>query len=149
MHCFLPGAFCDQVQEEAARQQAPSYGKQGSMGAAVGAGAGGGPAGVGPGAAQPGAVLGARADWAARYRAPPPLHHAHHARLPLHQHHQPLHQPHQQHPPHQQLAALTHPALTHQQQPLQQVCTTRWSVVSSLRGKRDASTAITYLRSSL
>ncbi|CAG4940100.1 unnamed protein product [Colias eurytheme] len=64
-----------QVQEEAARQQAPSYGKQGAMG-------------------PPG---GARADWAARYRGPPPLHHApHHARLP----HAPHHAPHVQHPPH-------------------------------------------------
>ncbi|XP_037871053.1 histone lysine acetyltransferase CREBBP isoform X3 [Bombyx mori] len=56
-----------QVQEEAARQQAPSYGKQGAMGP--------------PGAA-------ARADWAARYRPPPPppLHHAPHLPRPHHLH---------------------------------------------------------------
>lgn len=77
-----------QVQEEAARQQAPSYGKQAAMGPPGG--------GVGVGVGAVGVGVGARADWAARYRAPPPLHHPphaqHHARLP--QHHAPQHAPH-------------------------------------------------------
>lgn len=68
------------MQEEAARQQAPSYGKQ-SAASARGA------------------------EWAARYRAPPPLHHAPlHARLPQPhlQHAHALHHPHHPHLPHPQ-----------------------------------------------
>ncbi|XP_045763307.1 histone lysine acetyltransferase CREBBP isoform X11 [Maniola jurtina] len=77
-----------QVQEEAARQQAPSYGKQAAMGPPVVGAVGG----VGVGARG--------AEWGARYRAPPPLHHAHH-RLPHHAPHQQLHPQHPQHAPQQ------------------------------------------------
>lgn len=71
------------MQEEAARQQAPSYGKQAAIG------------GMG----------GARgAEWAARYRAPPPLHHTAHVTHPTHA----PHAPHGGHPPH--VARLPHHA---------------------------------------
>ncbi|XP_063635647.1 histone acetyltransferase p300-like [Cydia splendana] len=83
-----------QVQEEAARQQAPSYGKQAAAGAPRGA------------------------DWAARYRAaqPPPLHH------PLHPRH--VHPAVHHHPAalqqHQHLASLQHHTPLQQQAQQQQ-----------------------------
>lgn len=102
-----PAHCIHQVQEEAARQQAPSYGKQAAMGPPGGVGVvpgvGVGAVGVGPGGA--GAV---RPEWAARYRTPvPPLHHPHHPRLP-HHHQQP---PHPQHP-HPQLQVNYYLTLT-------------------------------------
>lgn len=112
-----------QVQEEAARQQAPSYGKQAAMGppgggvsGVPGVGVVGGVAGV-AGVGNVG-VVGARAEWAARYRAPPQLHHVthaqQHARLPPH-HAPPQHAPH----PHAHQQQLQQRTLAPQQQQTQ------------------------------